>query len=891
MADFQPFLASLAQPQESLSGSVVGRFRIGDRLGKGGMGEVYRAEDTKLKRTVALKRLAPALRADSLYRRRFLEEAERASRFSDSHVASVHDVLEVQGEIFLILEYVEGQNLRQRLRQRLSLDEFFTIAIQCAEALVSAHKQGIVHCDIKPENIMLTNQGQVKILDFGVAKHLPRSDQSSTVDRAGTFAGTPAYMSPEVLLEQAPDGRADVFSLGVVSYEVLTGQHPFMAGSFVATSDRIRRETPASIRIFNRSVPEDLEALVNKAMAKEPAHRYASAQELLDDLRNVRDGLTPTGLLRPVPLSGQERSDSKGRKKKAWLWATALAALVLLSATVYRQLQSSQRLRRGVNLPGLSSIVSSTPVQLAVLPFTPASNDPSSNAFCNGLTETLTAKLTQLSGNYPLEVVPTSEIRTEGVTSVEQARKNFGVGLVLEGSLHGSGGQVRVTYTLVDAKTNRQIHAEMFDADVNDPFFVEDRVVDGTLRMLGLSIQTNDRVVLAAHGTGDPSAYDQFLRGRGYLLDYHKHENIDSAISAFNRALSLDPKYAEAYAGLGKAYWLGYQEGYGTSEWMQKARSACDQAVARGPRLADAYTCLGNVDRGTGQYENAVDQFQKATTLDPTSDDAFRGLADVYQKLNKISDGEATFRKAISLRPQYWDGYNWLGVFYWQQGRYDDATKMFTEVISLTPDNFRGYSNLGGIYVLQGRYQEAIPMLEKSVSIRPTAQVYNNLGNAYFSMRRFDEAARNFEEGLKFEKNTWLGWGNLGDADYWAPGRRQQASAAYREALRLADEKIRVNARDGRIWAYRATYLAMLDQQKEATESLQRSLSISPKDPDVQFRAALVYNHFGDTGRTLQRLQDALASGATASSVRDTPDFDHLRTDARFQAILRGTKQ
>ena len=271
----------------------------------GGMGEVYRAEDTKLKRTVALKRLAPALRADSLYRHRFLEEAERASRFSDSHVAAVYDVLEEQGEIFLILEFVEGQNLRQRLRQPLSLDEFFTIAIQCAEALASAHRQGIVHCDIKPENIMLTPTGQVKILDFGVAKHLPRSDQSSTVDRSGTFAGTPAYMSPEVFLEQAPDGRADVFSLGVVSYEVLTGQHPFMAGSFVATTDRIRRETPASIRIFNRSVSEDLEALVNKAMAKDAGQRYASAQELLDDLRQVRGGLTPTWLLRPVPRSGR----------------------------------------------------------------------------------------------------------------------------------------------------------------------------------------------------------------------------------------------------------------------------------------------------------------------------------------------------------------------------------------------------------------------------------------------------------------------------------------------------------------------------------------------------------------------------------------------------------
>src|SRR6266853_1937460 len=555
MAEIQPTLGSSTQPEDSLSGTVVGRFRIGERLGKGGMGEVYRAEDTKLKRTVALKRLAPSLRADSLYRHRFLEEAERASRFGDAQVAAVYDVLEERGEIFLILEYVEGQNLRQRLRQPLSLDEFFRIAMQCAEALVSAHGHGIVHCDIKPENIMLTSAGKIKILDFGVAKHLPRSDQSSTVDRAGTFAGTPAYMSPEVLLEQAPDGRADVFSLGVVSYEVLTGQHPFMAGSFVATTDRIRRETPASIRIFNRSVTEDLEALVNKAMAKDAAQLAAA----------------------------------------------------LLSIAVYLQTESNQRLKRaGLTLQGLNSIIASTPVQLAVLPFTPAADDPGSKAFCNGLTETLTAKLTQLTGNHPLQVVPNSEIRTEGVISVEQARKNFGVGLVLEGSLHASGGQVRVTYTLVDAKTNRQLHAEMFDADVSDPFAVEDRVVDGTLRMLGLSVQTNDRVVLAAHGTGDPSAYDQFFRGRGYLLDYHKHENIDSAISAFNRALTLDPRYAEAYAGLGKAYWVGYEEGQGRREWMEKARAACDQAVTISPNLADGYACLGSVYRGRGEYEKAV---------------------------------------------------------------------------------------------------------------------------------------------------------------------------------------------------------------------------------------------------------------------------------------------
>jgi tetratricopeptide (TPR) repeat protein/TolB-like protein len=514
-------------------------------------------------------------------------------------------------------------------------------------------------------------------------------------------------------------------------------------------------------------------------------------------------------------------------------------------------------------------------------------DDPGSKAFCNGLTETLTAKLTQLTDNYPLQVVPSSEIRAQGVTSVEQARKNFGVGLVLEGSLHSSGNQVRVTYTLVDAKTNRQLHAETVDADVSDAFAVEDRVVNGTLQMLGLAIKSDDRVVLAAHGTGDPSAYDQYLRGRGYLLDYHKHENIDSAISAFNRALTLDPKYAEAYAGLGKAYWLGYQEAQGGGEWLEKARSACDQAVALAPKLAEGWTCLGNVSRATGEYEHAVVHFQKATVLDPTSDDAFRGLAGAYQKLNRPAEAEATFRKAISLRPQYWAGYSWLGAFYYDSGRYTDAANMFKEVITLAPDNFLGYSNLGGIYVAMGQYQNAISALEKSVSIRPTGPAYLNLGTAYFSQRNFDRAASNYEQGLKLSEEAWLSWGNFADACYQLPGRREQAMNGYRQAIQFADADLKVNPRDGLTWAYRSTYLAMLDRKDEALTSLQKAISFSPQDPDVRLRAALVYNHFGDTDRTFEWLQKARGAGTSASLIRGTPDFDHLSGDPRLQALLR----
>jgi tetratricopeptide (TPR) repeat protein len=273
--------------------------------------------------------------------------------------------------------------------------------------------------------------------------------------------------------------------------------------------------------------------------------------------------------------------------------------------------------------------------------------------------------------------------------------------------------------------------------------------------------------------------------------------------------------------------------------------------------------------------------------LDPTSDDAFRGLADAYRRLNKPAEAEATYKRAISLRPQYWAVHNSLGFFYFNQGRYEDAAKMFRAVINLSPDNFRGYSNLGAMYVLQGRYQEAIGTLQRSVSLRPTGDAYLNLGTAQFNMRSFSEAAHSFEAALKLDTTAWLSWGNLADAYYWMPGKRPEAGKAYREAIRLADEKLQVNPKDGSTLAYRAQYLAMIDQKDDALATLHKAISFSPQDPDVLLRAALVYNHFGDTERTLEWLQKALTSGVSSEFVKGMPDFDRLGGDDRFQRLLR----
>ena len=300
----QPAPQSVGPRDADLSGTTVGRFAIRARLGKGGMGEVYRAYDTALKRPVALKRITPRLQSDPSCRKSFLREAQCASGLNHPHIAGLYDVLEANNEIFLVMEYVEGVTLRQQLQRPISIEKLLGIAVQCAAALVAAHERGIVHRDLKPENIMLTSAGQVKILDFGVAKQLPPAEVTATTETvnggSGLAAGTPAYMAPEALLEKDTDPRADIFSLGVILYEALSGRHPFLAGSFMATSDRTLHEVPPPLARLNPKVPAELERIVAKMLAKNPDERYATAADLLVDLRAVRRTLAPHQLF-PTP--------------------------------------------------------------------------------------------------------------------------------------------------------------------------------------------------------------------------------------------------------------------------------------------------------------------------------------------------------------------------------------------------------------------------------------------------------------------------------------------------------------------------------------------------------------------------------------------------------------
>jgi tetratricopeptide (TPR) repeat protein len=522
--------------------------------------------------------------------------------------------------------------------------------------------------------------------------------------------------------------------------------------------------------------------------------------------------------------------------------------------------------------------------QLAILPLPSSSDSPDLTAFGDGLNETLATRLNSLTRSNNLQVIPTSEIRARGIKTLQDANQEFGVNLGLEIAIRRSGDMVRVNYSLVDAKTHRQLRADTITAPASDPFALEDRVSNSIIDALELELAPQERRAGEDHGTSSPRAFDYYLQGRGELQEFEKPENVDEAIAAFDEAIKADPHYALARAGLGEAYWQKYDQSHDVS-FVERATDACKSAVELEDSAAEGHICLGTVFQGTGRYALASAAFARARELDPTSDQAVVGAASVYQALDAPDKAEETYRRAIQMRPQYWRNYSLLGAFYVSQGKYDEAAEMFRRVIAIVPDSFRGYSNLGGVEIYEGRYSDAVAALEKSIAIRETGDAHSNLGTAYFHMRKFDRSARAFQDAIRFDGTNYTLWGNLADSLYYA-GHRLDAMPAYTKAAELAAQQLTVNAQDGTLLAALAGYYSMLANKDAAFMYIGRAVQSSPRDPEVLFDMAQVYNQFGNEKETLAWLRRAINAGFPIVQIQDSPSMDNLRSNEEFRNLL-----
>lgn len=869
----------------NLIGKTILHYRIIEQIGQGGMGIVYKAEDTRLKRTVAIKFLPWQLSANKDEQLRFKVEAQAAAALNHPHIATIHAIEETQGspsqdgELFIVMEYIDGRELREVVQNNrpgeLSVPEILNYAIQIAEGLQAAHEKGIVHRDIKSGNIMLTSDGNVKIMDFGLAK----MHDSPALTQSGSTVGTTAYMSPEQVRGETTDPRTDIWAFGVVLYEMLTGRYPFTGEYEQAILYSVLHEPPDPFDTENGEIPDFLAKIVLRCLQKQAEDRYQSMSEILVDLHQQSQPKTvPADQTASSPANVQSSPQKARFRHRRFLWPGTALLLVLFLFFVYPGKFTVTRWL------GLHSVPDQQ--HLLVLPFTNIGNDSSRQVFCDGLVETLTSKLSQLEQFHgSLWVVPATEVRRNKVRSPGEAYSTFGVNLAVSGSLQSLNNIFRLTINLIDAKNMRQLNSTVIDVPRKEVVRLQKKTVATVLDMLNLELKPRSRELLTAVGTTDPGANQSYLRGKGYLQRYDDIENLEAAIGLFRHAVRQDSTFALAYAGLGEAFWRKY-EFTNDQQYAQEAIEICQKAYRLNPDLAAVNIALGLIHRGTGKYEDAVLDFNRALNAEPTNPEAYRGLARAYESLGRTEEAEQIYQRAIQTKPDYWAGYNSLGVYYYRHGRYREAVSMFKKVTELTPDNYKGFTNLGGIYYMLKDWTNARKMYEKSLALKKTMNAASNLGVLYFIQGHYAKAARTFELALSLNDRDHGQWGNLASAYYWVPGKREKSLQLYRRAIELAEKQRAVNPRDANLLSRLGGYYATIGQKEKAETMIKKSLALAPEDIRVLINTGTSYEILGEREQALKWIGAALEKGYSQSDLELQPEMKNLVADPRYRRIL-----
>ncbi|MGD9489649.1 MAG: protein kinase [Calditrichaceae bacterium] len=868
-------------------GQLIAHYKIVEKLGEGGMGIVYKAEDSKLKRQVAIKFLPQMVASIPTDRDRFKIEAQAAAAFNHPNSATIYAIEEVDDTMFIVMEYLEGQDLKKKIQSGpMDIQESLSIAIQIAEGLNAAHAKGIIHRDIKSANIMLAPdiKNNVKIMDFGLAK----IGGGTQVTQIGSTLGTVAYMSPEQAMGGDVDLRADIWSFGVVLYEMLTGELPFKGEYESAVMYSIMNEEPEPPSNIRPEIPEFFDQMINNMLAKDRDERYNHTEDLLEDLRKLEKYIN----------NGEEIELSVGKDLKTSPAVTgnkALApilrkriSLIALGILFIAVIFISGRYL----LPG-GNLLSSVPdvLHIAVIPFTNIGNDPSNQALSDGLAETLTSQLNQLEQfEGALWVIPASEMRANNIRTVSDARQMFGVNLAITGSVQRNSEGLRVTMNLVESNTLRQLDSKMIDDPMKNLGIIQDEAVMKLADMLNIDLRPEILENLNAGKTSNPGAYEFYLQGRGYMQNYTKVENLNLAIELFERAVTEDPSYALAFAGLGEAYLRKFEETEDV-QWIEKATNYCNRAVDINARVAPIYVTLGAINQKKGNYEKAHYEFQRALQIDPFNADAYRGNANTYMAEGRLQEAESVYKKAIELKPDYWGGYNDLGVFLYRHGRYEDAIQQFKQVVALTPQNAGGYRNLGAMYFYIEKQDEAIRMFKKALEIQPDYSIYSNLATMYFYEGNYNDAAQMYEKALGMQDTDFKVWGYLGTScRLSSPPNQELALKAFARAESLARERLMINPKDADILSRMATYFIESGQIDSTLVYLNRTVELNPKEINIWFRIGATYEQIGRRDSAIRWIEKAVGNGYSIDEINRNPVLTGLRKDTRYAELEKRYK-
>ena len=697
-------------------GQTISHYRILDKLGGGGMGVVYRAEDTRLGRSVALKFLPEDSSQDRQALERFQREARAASALNHPHICTIYDIDEHDGRPFIVMEYLEGTTLKHRIEGRpMEIEEIIDLGIQIADALAAAHSKGIIHRDIKPANIFIMQSGNAKVLDFGLAKMAPRSlrigeavgvSSDATAIAApefltspGTAMGTVAYMSPEQARGEEVDARSDLFSLGAVLYEMGTGRLPFSGSTSAVIFDSILNRAPVAPVRLNPKIDADLEKILNKLLEKVPAQRYATAEKLRADFQK------------------------------------------------FKRESGSARIAAAAAAPAEKSV--------AVLYFENLSGAKDDEYFRDGMTEDI---ITELSKITRLRVFPRAEMlgyRDKQVTA-PQVGQDLDAAYVLGGSLRRAGNRLRITAQLVETRTRHSVWAERYDREMADVFAIQDEIAQSIASALKVILTDSEKQAIAKAPTSDVKAYDYYLRGRQFFYQFRRR-GYDFARQMFTRAIDIDPGYARAYAGVADCHSYLYMYWEANEANLQAADDASRKALLLDPGLAEAHVSRGLAISLSKRYDEAEIEFQTAIRLDPRLFEAYYFYARACVQQGKPQDAARLFQQASDVKPEDYQAPQLLAMVYFGMGRKSEAEETYRRAwqraekhLELHPDDARALYlganalcrlgegsrsldwarralaidpedcgilyNVACVYALQGKTDEAIDCLDKAMT-------------------------------------------------------------------------------------------------------------------------------------------------------------------------------
>jgi tetratricopeptide (TPR) repeat protein len=570
-------------------------------------------------------------------------------------------------------------------------------------------------------------------------------------------------------------------------------------------------------------------------------------------------------------------------RRRNWIAIAAVAVILLaaLAALWFRAERGWRAGRTGAETNQASDVPQ--PAVLAVLPFAGGAN-PHVSAIGQGLMESVGAKLSGLTENRSLEVIPARSLKEKGLATAADAHRQFGANIALSANLEPSGDLVKVSYILQNVNSGAILGSHAITVPAADVFAAENEILDGTVRALQLKLRAEEQTALKVHGTANPEAYDYYLQARGYLLDYTKPDNIENALLMSRGALKLDPNFGSAKASLGEAYWRKYR--FTKDQHLtEQAKEECEAAIALGNAGAAGHICLGLVYGGAGLYRDSATQYQLAVELEPANESAAIGLASALEHQGAVNDAEAAYQRVIDAHPQSYFAYNAMGGFCYRRSEYDKAVQLFKKVTELAPENYAGYVNLGGTYNDQGRFLEAIEPLKKSIALRPSYGGYTNLGTSYFGLHKLKDAADAYQEAVKIDPKQYVTWGNLASAQDYS-GAKEPALTSYRRAIALANEELKVNPRNSEVLGDLAVYYAGMGDKQQSLKYLGQALQYGHSEKELLATAAQVYNQLGDTGTALEWMTKAISAGYSARKFQDLVAFQNLVDNPRYQEIV-----